>query len=64
MKVTLIISRNPQVNVILKRVHQTIGNILHTFKMQNMVINDKNPLDIMLALTMFTPRAEVHTFTQ
>ena len=39
--VKLIIPRNPQANSILERVHQIIGNILRTFKVQNMVLNDK-----------------------
>ena len=49
-----ITSRNPQVDAILERVHQTIGNILH---IQNMVLDDKNPWDGILASTMFAPRA-------
>ena len=55
-----ITSRNPQANVILERVHQTIGNILHTFKVQNMVLDDKNARDNILASTMFNLRAAVH----
>ena len=38
-----ITSWNSQANAILERVHQTIGNILSTFKVQNMVLDDKNP---------------------
>ena len=59
-----ITSRNPQANAILERVHQTIGNILRTFKVQNMVLDDKNPWDGILASTMFALRATVHTTTQ
>ena len=33
-----ITSRNPQSKAILERVHQTVGNILRTFKVQNMVL--------------------------
>ena len=40
-----ITSRNPQANAIQDRVHQTIGNILRTFKVLNMVLDDKNPWD-------------------
>ena len=58
-----ITSRNFQANAILERVHQTIGNILHTFKVQNMVLDDQNPWDGILASTMFTLRATVHTTT-
>ena len=53
-----ITSRNPQANAILERVQQTIGNILRTFKVQNMV------MDGILASTMFNLRATVHTTTQ
>ena len=59
-----ITSRNPQVNAILERVYQTIGNILRTFKVQNMVLDDENPWDGILASTMFALRATVHTTTQ
>ena len=34
-------SRNPQANTILERVHQTTGNILCTFKVQNMVLDEE-----------------------
>ena len=37
MMVKPITLRNPQANAILERVHQTIGNIVRTFKVQNMV---------------------------
>ena len=59
-----ITSRNPQANAILERVHQTIGNILRTFKVQNMVLDDKNPWNSILTSTMFALRATVHTTTQ
>ena len=34
MMVKPISSRDPQANIILERAHQTISNILHTFKVQ------------------------------
>ena len=43
---------------------QTIGNILLTFKVQNMVLDDKNPWDGILASTILALRAKVHTTTQ
>ena len=55
---------NPQANYILQRVYQTIGNILCTFKVQNMVLDDENPWDSILASTMFTSRAIVQSTTQ
>ena len=59
-----ITSRNLQANTILERVHQRIGNILRTFKIQNMVLDEKNPWDGILASTILTLRATVHTTTQ
>ena len=38
-----ITSSNPQANSILERVHQTIGNIIRTFKVQDIVLDDENP---------------------
>ena len=56
-----ITSRKPKANAILESGHQTIGNILRTFKLQNMVLDDKNPWDGILASAMFTLRVTVHT---
>ena len=55
--VKTITSRNFQANAILERVHQTIGIILCTFKVQNMVLDDENPWDGILASTMLALRA-------
>ena len=59
-----ITSWNPKAKAILERVHQTIDNILCTFKIQNMVLDDENPWDGILASTMFALKAIVHTTTQ
>ena len=40
-----ITSRNPQAKAIIESVQQIIGNILRTFKVQNMVPDDENLLD-------------------
>ena len=56
--------RNPQANDILERVHQAIRNILRTFKVQNMVLDDVNSWDGILATTMFALHATVHTPAQ
>ena len=40
-----ITSGNPQANSILERVHQTISNIIRTFKVQDMLLDDENPWD-------------------
>ena len=59
-----ITSRNPHTNSILERVHQTIGNIISTFKVLDMVLKDENPWEGIFASTMFALRATVHTTTQ
>ena len=54
-----ITTRNPHSNVIIKRIHQTIGNIIRTFDVSN-IINNEPWLGI-LAVTMFAVRATYHT---
>ena len=46
-----ITTRNPHSNAINKRIHQTIGNIIRTFDVSNIVNND--PWTGILAATMF-----------
>ncbi len=54
-------TRNPQANAIVKRVHQTVGNILHTFKLQDSEVDEADPWSGILSATMFAIRATVHT---
>ena len=54
-----ITTRNPQSNAIIERIHQTIGNIIRTFDVSNIVNND--PGSGILAGTMFSVRATYHT---
>ena len=49
-----ITSRNPQSNAVIKRIHKTIGNIIRTFEVSNIVNN--NPWSGILAATMYAPR--------
>ena len=56
--------RNPQVNTIVERVHQTIGNIICTVKIQEMDLDDENPWEGILSSTMFAIQSKVHTTTQ
>ena len=35
-----ILTRNPQSNAIIERIHQTIGNIIRTFDVSNIINND------------------------
>ena len=43
LKINGISMDNPQANDILERVHQTIGNIIRTMKIQNLVLDDDDP---------------------
>ena len=47
-----ITTRNPQSNAIIERIHQTIGNIIRTFDVSNIVVNN-DPWSGILAVTMF-----------
>ena len=60
IKVRPIASRNPQANTIFEIVHQTTGKIL---RVQNVVLDDKNQWDGILASTIFDLRATVNTTT-
>ena len=62
LKLKTITTRNPHSNAIIKRIHQTIGNIILTFDVAN--INNKNPWYKVLAATMFAVRATYHTTLQ
>jgi len=56
--------RNPQTNSILERVHQTIANILRTFKIHDTTVDEEDLWSGILAATMFVIRSTVHTTTQ
>ena len=55
-------TRNPQSNAIIKRIHQTIGNIIRTFDVSNIINN--NSWSGILTTTMFAVRATYHTTLQ
>ena len=59
-----ITSRKPQVDSILERANQTIGNIIRTFKVLDMVLDDENPWDGILASSMFALHEMLYTTTQ
>jgi len=56
--------RNPQANAIIERIHQTIGNMIRTFQVQDNYLDEDNPWDGILAATMFATRATYHTTLQ
>ena len=57
-----IMTRNPQFNRIIERIHQTIGNIIRTVDVSDIVNND--PWSGILAATIFSVRATYHTTLQ
>ena len=63
IKIKPITSRNPQANFLLETVHQTMGDVLRTFKVEVMVLNNENPWVGILASSMFSLCAMVHTKT-
>ncbi len=54
--------RNPQANSVVQRVHQTMGNMIRTFQVQNM--DEENPWSGILSAVAFTVRATVHATTK
>ena len=56
--------RNPQANSIVERVHQTLGNIIRTFKVQETDVDENDPWSGILAATMFAIRSTYHTTLQ
>ena len=59
-----ITTRNPQANAIIKRVHQTIGNILRTLHIQESQLDKDDPWGGILEATMLDTRATVQTTLQ
>ena len=57
-----ITTRNPRSNAIIERIHQTIRNIIRTFDVSNIIIND--PWSGILVATMFTVQETYHTTLQ
>ena len=61
---SIIISRNPQTNSVLERVHPIVGNIMRTFKVQDMVLDGNHPWNIILAFNIFALCGIIYTTTQ
>ena len=57
-------TRNSQTNIIMESVHKTIVDIIHTFKIQEMDLDNENPWEGILTSTMFVIWSTVHTTTQ
>ena len=61
IKPKVITTRNPQANAIIERVHQTIGNVLRTFNVNETVLDTNDPWSGILSATAFGIRNTVHT---
>ena len=59
--VNRITTRNPQANAIVERVHQTIGNMIRTWLVNDPDLNEKEPFVGLLSAVAFATRATVHT---
>ena len=55
---------NPQANAMIERVHQTIGNIIRTFELQENYLDEEDPWKGILSATAFAIRATYHTTLQ
>ena len=54
-------TRNPQANAIVERVHQTIGNMIRTFFVDDVDLDEKDPYTGILSAVAFATRATIHT---
>ena len=64
VKKKIISKRNPQVNAIVERVHQIIGNMLRTFEVQETELDESDPWAGILKTTTFEGRDTIHTTTK
>ena len=54
-------ARNPQANSIVERVHQTIGNVIRTWLVDDPELDEANPYAGLLSAVAFATRATYHT---
>ena len=56
-----ITTRNPQANSMVERAHQTLGNIIYMFPLQDMEVDEDDPWKENLSAVMFAMCSTVHT---
>jgi hypothetical protein len=62
IKRKVISTQNPQANVIVERAHQTLGNLIRSFQLQDKPYYDlDNPWEGFLAAVAFALRSTYHT---
>ena len=54
-------THNYQGNSILERIHQTIGNIICTFRVQELVLDNEDQWNVILAATLFATQGTIKT---
>ena len=59
-----ITTQNPQTNAIIERIHQTLGNIIRTFELQENYLDNEDPWPGILSAAAFAIHATYHTTTQ
>eukprot|EP00957_Ditylum_brightwellii_P051867 3933745-Ditylum_brightwellii.AAC.1 len=60
IKLKPITTRNPQVNSIVERAQQTIGNLLYTFEPGSVKLDPKDPWSGILSNVLFALRSTIH----
>ena len=61
LKTKPITVRNPQANAIIERVHQTMGNLIRTFELEENYMDEDDPWIGILSATAFAIRSTYHT---
>ena len=56
--------RNPQANAILERIHGTIGNMVRTFDVDNIDLDEDDPFAGLVSAVSFAVRSTYHTTLQ
>ena len=56
--------RNPQANAIIERIHQTLGNIIRSFELQENYLDEDDPWKGVLSAAAFAIRPTYHTTSQ
>ena len=64
IQVNQITTRNPQANAIVERVHQTIGNMIRKWFVEDPELDEVNPYAGLLTAVAFATRATIHTTLQ
>ena len=58
------LTKNPQSNAIIERIHQVISNMIKTFELENIPLDPKDPWSGILAATAYAVRSTYHTTLQ